>query len=373
MTIIRRSLRPSHYTVIDNQVLQDKRLSWKAQGLLTYLLSLPDSWQINTKHLSKERSDGKDSTLSGLKELEALGYVKKICVRDDRGRILRWENQVFDLPQSGEGEEPETGEPESGFPDLENPDSGFSRSGKPGDIYINNSNKDLINKKQRERSNAHEDSKISLSLASGSDLNPENLDLPITPALLIEKPETTAEGKTGSAAIVQAYSGNTNGLSENSALPPTFPASSPHEPINEQAWIQAHNSNKPEKWGHLYCGWCFADTMRDAAYAYIKAAGSQQAAIDRHVAALQWIRISGDKREKFFRGLDFSPKQVFNPEKLPMLEFADKASRQNLNPQAVAESGLSESQISAIRAQQREAERQRTGTSLFRHTRANHE
>ena len=121
MTIIRRSLRPSHYTVIDNQVLQDKRLSWKAQGLLTYLLSLPDSWQINTKHLSKERSDGKDSTLSGLKELEALGYVKKICVRDDRGRILRWENQVFDLPQSGEGEEPETGEPESGFPDLENP------------------------------------------------------------------------------------------------------------------------------------------------------------------------------------------------------------------------------------------------------------
>ena len=114
--------------------------------------------------------------------------------------------------------------------------------------------------------------------------------------------------------------------------------------------------------------------MRDAAYAYIKAAGSQQSAIDRHVAALQWIRVSGDKREKFFRDLDFSPKQVFNPEKLPMLEFADKASRQNLNPQAVAQSGLSESQISQIRAEQREAERRRSGTSLFRHIReANHE
>ena len=230
----------------------------------------------------------------------------------------------------------------------------------------------------RERSNAHQDSKI-LSLApdsnsSDSDLNLENLDPPIIPTLLTEEAETTTEVSTGSAAIVQTYNANTNGLSENSALPPTIPTSSPHEPINEQAWIQAHNNNKPEKWGHLYCGWCFADTMRDAAYAYIKAAGSQQAAIDRHIAALQWIRISGDKREKFFRDLDFSPKQVFNPEKLPMLEFADKASRQNLNPQAVAESGLSESQISEIRAQQRQAERQRTGTSLFRHTRAaNHE
>ena len=108
MAIIRRSVRPSHYTVIDNLVLQDKRMSWKAQGLLTYLLSLPDSWQVNIKHLAKERPDGKESTLSGLKELKALGYLKKICVRDDRGRVLRWETQVFASPWNAE-------KPHSGF------------------------------------------------------------------------------------------------------------------------------------------------------------------------------------------------------------------------------------------------------------------
>jgi len=219
---------------------------------------------------------------------------------------------------------------------------------------------------QRERSNAHEPKiPLSPSMQIKGTLRDEDPSPPVS--LLTEDPLTTTNVSTGSAAIVQTYSNESA-----SASMPVLSTNSPHEPINEQAWIQAHNSNKPEKWGHLYCGWCFADTMRDAAYAYIKAAGSQQSAIDRHVAALQWIRVSGDKREKFFRNLDFSPKQVFNPEKLPMLEFADKASRQNLNPQAVAQSGLSESQISQIRAEQREAERRHT--SLFRHIReANHE
>lgn len=233
------------------------------------------------------------------------------------------------------------------------------------DPYIN----DHDSKDQRERSNAHEpQNSLSTSMQVKGTLKGKDPNHPVP--LLTEDPLTTAEVSTGSAAaIVHTYSNESA-----SASVPVLSTNSPHEPINEQAWIQAHNSNKPEKWGHLYCGWCFADTMRDAAYAYIKAAGSQQSAIDRHVAALQWIRVSGDKREKFFRDLDFSPKQVFNPEKLPMLEFADKASRQNLNPQAVAQSGLSESQISQIRAEQREAERRRSGTSLFRHIReANHE
>lgn len=167
MAIIRRSIRPSHYTVIDNLVLQDKRMSWKGQGLLTYLLSLPDSWQINIKHLARERPDGKDSTLSGLKELKTLGYLKKICVRDDRGRVLRWETQVFDLPQLTEDNDPETQKPRNRETQiLDNP-----HSGEPGRIDITYSNKDLD---QKETTAA----KPGFSFSGNSNFSdPENLEI----------------------------------------------------------------------------------------------------------------------------------------------------------------------------------------------------
>lgn len=121
--------------------------------------------------------------------------------------------------------------------------------------------------------------------------------------------------------------------------------------IDEQAWLLAHNQNAPEKWGRLFPGWSGVREMREAALAYIhQSGGDEQAAIDRHVSALQWIRVSGGKREMFYRNLDYSPKQVFNLSRLPMLEFWDRADRSGINPQAVLESGLSEADIKRARA-----------------------
>ena len=38
-----------NYTVMSNHHLQDKRLSLKAKGLLSYMLSLPDDWDYSLK------------------------------------------------------------------------------------------------------------------------------------------------------------------------------------------------------------------------------------------------------------------------------------------------------------------------------------
>ena len=62
--------------MIDNRPLRDDRLSWKARGLLAYLLSQPHDWKINAKHLASIGPDGPRAIQSGLKELAAIGYAK---------------------------------------------------------------------------------------------------------------------------------------------------------------------------------------------------------------------------------------------------------------------------------------------------------
>ena len=43
-----------NYTVMSNHHLQDKRLSLKAKGLLSYMLSLPDDWDYSLKGLTEK-------------------------------------------------------------------------------------------------------------------------------------------------------------------------------------------------------------------------------------------------------------------------------------------------------------------------------
>lgn len=64
------------YTVVPNSLAQDTDLSWKARGILVYLLSKPDDWKVRKNHLADEATDGKHSLNSGLQELEDAGYIK---------------------------------------------------------------------------------------------------------------------------------------------------------------------------------------------------------------------------------------------------------------------------------------------------------
>ena len=50
-----------NYTVMSNQHLRDKRLSLKAKGLLSLMLSLPEDWDYTTKGLARICKDGVDS------------------------------------------------------------------------------------------------------------------------------------------------------------------------------------------------------------------------------------------------------------------------------------------------------------------------
>ena len=118
-----------NYTVMSNHHLQDKRLSLKAKGLLSYMLSLPDDWDYSLKGLTTGCRDGIDSVRSTVRELEASGYLRRSKVRDARGRIVDYNYEVFELPQKEPAEDvpvpapdsPSSENPTSVFPTLENP------------------------------------------------------------------------------------------------------------------------------------------------------------------------------------------------------------------------------------------------------------
>ena len=92
------------YVMINKVFLNDEHLSWKAKGLLTYLLSLPDDWQIYETELTKHSKDGKDSTKTTIKELIDNGYIERLDrVRDSKGRLSSYNYNVYETNNNHNG------------------------------------------------------------------------------------------------------------------------------------------------------------------------------------------------------------------------------------------------------------------------------
>jgi uncharacterized phage protein (TIGR02220 family) len=58
--------------------LADGRLSYRAKGLLAYMLSLPNDAAVDVKELAEASSEGKDAIGTALHELSVAGYCDRI-------------------------------------------------------------------------------------------------------------------------------------------------------------------------------------------------------------------------------------------------------------------------------------------------------
>ena len=92
---IHRSARTRFFTVMGNEVLRDNRLSFCARGILAYLLSLPDGRRGDIRTLAALAPEGRERVAAALRELEALGYLRRAIQRTPEGRIYT-ETDVFD-------------------------------------------------------------------------------------------------------------------------------------------------------------------------------------------------------------------------------------------------------------------------------------
>lgn len=88
-----------NYTSMANFHFYDKSLSWKAKGILSNMLSLPDDWDYSLAGLVTLSSDGMSATRSAIKELEEHGYLIRRPIREN-GRIADWEYLIFEKPQT---------------------------------------------------------------------------------------------------------------------------------------------------------------------------------------------------------------------------------------------------------------------------------
>lgn len=116
------------YTVIANAALRDARLSFRATGVLAYLLSLPDGSEISGRRLADIKAEGRDAIIRALDELNAAGYLARERYQVTGGRwttvLTIRELPTPENPVSEPGNRTVTShQPTPGKPTPGNPDS----------------------------------------------------------------------------------------------------------------------------------------------------------------------------------------------------------------------------------------------------------
>ncbi|CAN3983415.1 hypothetical protein [Kitasatospora purpeofusca] len=96
---VHRSAHVRNFTVLPNAVLQYRRLSYTARGLLADLLSRPDGWREDGRHMADSSPQGRGAIRKALKELTDAGYYRVEKIRMPDGTI-RTETHVYDTPWS---------------------------------------------------------------------------------------------------------------------------------------------------------------------------------------------------------------------------------------------------------------------------------
>ncbi|MFE2527454.1 hypothetical protein ACFXEL_24785 [Streptomyces sp. NPDC059382] len=159
MTILRRHLSTG-YTVLPTATLEDAHLSFRARGILAYLLAKPDTWKVAADRISKAGKEGVEAVRTALRELRDAGYYRVVTERREDGTFFKI-TEVYDQAQdwaarefreaeerraarrrklagsSGAGRRAEGdrmgGVTETGFSGLGSPESGSPGEGSSGD------------------------------------------------------------------------------------------------------------------------------------------------------------------------------------------------------------------------------------------------
>lgn len=136
MAVIRVN-KTKDYTVMSNRHFKEKKMSLKAKGLLSMMLSLPTDWDYSISGLvaiCKENESAIKSTLNELKKYGYLEITKKMPNETATGRI-EYTYDIYEQPQAKQEVE------KQGIENLPLENQGIENQGQ-----LNINNKSLINK-----------------------------------------------------------------------------------------------------------------------------------------------------------------------------------------------------------------------------------
>nr|BFD92542.1 hypothetical protein KitaXyl93_39020 [Kitasatospora sp. Xyl93] len=121
---VHRTEHVRSFTVLPNGLLQDRRLSYTARGLLADLLSRPDGWREDGRHMADTSPQGRGAIRKALKELAEAGFYRVDKIRMPDGTIIT-ETHVYDTPQLA-------------LPSVPRPVSGEATTGRAGVPLVKN-------------------------------------------------------------------------------------------------------------------------------------------------------------------------------------------------------------------------------------------
>lgn len=125
----------NHFFILTRDSMQNARLSFEARGVLAYLLSKPDDWELMPEDIASQGNIGKNKAYRIIKELMEHGYITRTMHRNEKKQIIRVDYQVFEkpLPQNQE-----IGLQETGFGDsIHIRDKDIKENNKSSDDLIN--------------------------------------------------------------------------------------------------------------------------------------------------------------------------------------------------------------------------------------------
>lgn len=103
-TTIHTADRPDDpYTRILNSTIRDVRLSFKARGILTFMLGQPKNWETRIGWIEEQTSEGRESIRSAFQELERFGYLTREVRRDAAGLHLGYFWRWYEIPLTASG------------------------------------------------------------------------------------------------------------------------------------------------------------------------------------------------------------------------------------------------------------------------------
>lgn len=73
---LRHRHREHPFVTIDSATVNDARLSFRARGVLAYLLNKPDGWVVRAETIAKDGTEGRAAIEAALRELRAAGYYR---------------------------------------------------------------------------------------------------------------------------------------------------------------------------------------------------------------------------------------------------------------------------------------------------------
>jgi len=145
---VRTNKKEGNYFSLARTAAADPRLSFKAVGLHTYLMSKGNNWQAEEGDLITSHKEGRAAVRAAMQELIDFGYMTRFQVRDANGRVVDWRIDTYESPEDNPhyrpGQPPQVvvevlskddshnttlpqsenrivdDEPESGYPQVEN-------------------------------------------------------------------------------------------------------------------------------------------------------------------------------------------------------------------------------------------------------------